>query len=295
MEDRGKLEMFPNKTRIFVYEKCGERGRIPVFTTQGGGDVEILHHALPDALDPATGKEARRDECTAYLAHVVHHYQTGFSDFTLFLHGDPGDHTPWGLLNLVLRALAQGTLRDVPFIHLGTPRLVHTSNPCQTGLFEMAMARPQNGPLSTYCCSQFGVSRDRMLSRQYEEFTRMYHLVDGTFPDVCERIGPSFERYAGARLSHCFFFEFMWHVVFGEGEELPLRADDIRLPVFLRLKDNEAIMPSTWKSYLENWVGGRASFERQGHERWWNSLVEAPSLDDRTQVNYGDEQPPRIR
>ena len=50
-----------------------------------------------------------------------------------------------------------------------------------------------------------------------------------------ERIGPSYEKYAGQRLSHCFFLEFMWHVVFGQDDELPSRADDINLPVSLRL------------------------------------------------------------
>ena len=51
-----------------------------------------------------------------------------------------------------------------------------------------------------------------------------------------ERIGPSYEKYAGQRLSHCFFLEFMWHVVFGQDDELPSRADDTTLPVSLRLQ-----------------------------------------------------------
>lgn len=33
-----------------------------------------------------------------------------------------------------------------------------------------------------------------------------------------------------------FFLEFMWHVVFGQDDELPSRADDVTLPLPLRLR-----------------------------------------------------------
>ena len=36
----------------------------------------------------------------------------------------------------------------------------------------------------------------------------------------------------------------MWHVVFGEDDTLPSRADDTKLPLPLRLKDNEERPPS---------------------------------------------------
>uniref|UniRef100_A0A7S2VFW7 Uncharacterized protein n=1 Tax=Zooxanthella nutricula TaxID=1333877 RepID=A0A7S2VFW7_9DINO len=153
------------------------------------------------------------------------------------------------------------------------------------------MGRKQRGPLSTYCCSQFAVSRDRILSRPREDYLRMLQLVDGSIPDMCIRIGPAFEQYKGARLSHCYFFEFMWHVVFGEGEDLPLRADDARLPVAFRLKDNEDLLPSTWRSYLAPFMGGHASFHRQGHDRWLLQLLSAAPVEERQQMNYGDEQP----
>eukprot|EP00405_Crypthecodinium_cohnii_P064324 CAMPEP_0195038978 /NCGR_PEP_ID=MMETSP0326_2-20130528/78735_1 /TAXON_ID=2866 ORGANISM="Crypthecodinium cohnii, Strain Seligo" /NCGR_SAMPLE_ID=MMETSP0326_2 /ASSEMBLY_ACC=CAM_ASM_000348 /LENGTH=114 /DNA_ID=CAMNT_0040065639 /DNA_START=54 /DNA_END=395 /DNA_ORIENTATION=- len=114
----------------------------------------------------------------------------------------------------------------------------------------------------------------------------MLQLVDGSIPDLCERIGPAYEKYVGARLSHCYFFEFMWHSVFGEDEELPLRADDRRLPVSLRLKDNEESMPSTWKSYLSPYVGGQFSFSRQGHDQWFAQLLDAPSAGRAHQANF---------
>lgn len=285
LTDHSKLEVLPERTRIFVYEKCGEA---PNFTAKLAKRVTIIHSSLEDAVDPQTGRAARRDECTAYLAHVVQNYNEGLADMTLFLHGDPSDHTPWGLLALVLRGLALGTLRGIGFMHLGAPRLVHTANPCQAGLFEAAMGRPQKGPLSTYCCSQFAVARERILERPLSDYIRMLRLVDGSIPDLCERVGPAYELYRGQRLSHCYFFEFMWHVIFGEGEELPLRADDVRLPVALRLKDNEESLPELWRSYLSPFVSGKLAFQRQGHERWLQQLLTASQVEGRVQVNYGD-------
>lgn len=78
----------------------------------------------------AIGLAARRDECTAYLSHVVTNFDR-LADLNLFLHGDPQDHTPFGLLNLVMRGIALGTLSEMDFLHLGSPRLVATYNPCQ--------------------------------------------------------------------------------------------------------------------------------------------------------------------
>lgn len=289
--DRSKLEMLPERTRIFIYEKCGDSEAAAAnLTALLGGRVQVIRAVLEDAVDPSTGRAARRDECTAYLTHVARQYTLPMSDVILFLHGDPSDHTPLGLLNIVLRGIALGTLGDVDFLHLGAPRMVSTANPCQAGLFEAAFGRPlkPERPLSTYCCSQFLVSKRRISMRSRSEYLGMLRLVDGSVPDVCERIGPSYERYAGARLSHCFFLEFMWHVVFGEEEELPLRGDDARLPPALRLKDNEESMPSVWGSYLGTYIAGQATFEQQGHIPWLAQIRQHVDIGPRLQVNFGD-------
>lgn len=286
-----ELEFIPERTRIFIYEKCGgQGGEAANLTALLPPHVKVFSYMLEDAVDPTTGKEARRDECTAYLSHVVNEYAHGseMGEMTLFLHGDPGDHTPFGLLNVVLRGFALGTMSTIDFLHLGSPRLVSTFNPCQSGLFELAIGRPLRRSLSTYCCSQFAVSKRRIQARPLAEYERMLSLVDGTVPDACERIGPSYERYAGQRLSHCFFLEFMWHVVFGEDEALPLRGDDQRLPPALRLKDNEERLPDMWRTYIGAYAGGRASFEQQGHERWLGQLLHSPGAGRAVQVNYGD-------
>jgi hypothetical protein len=44
-----------------------------------------------------------------------------------------------------------------------------------------------------------------------------------------------------------FFLEFMWHVVFGQDDELPSRADDVTLPVSLRLSLGDG---------ARRWLGG---------------------------------------
>eukprot|EP00929_Paragymnodinium_shiwhaense_P087074 TRINITY_DN47380_c0_g1_i2.p1 TRINITY_DN47380_c0_g1~~TRINITY_DN47380_c0_g1_i2.p1 ORF type:complete len:479 (-),score=75.61 TRINITY_DN47380_c0_g1_i2:84-1520(-) len=291
--DRSKLEVLPPKTRLFVYEKCGGSSAgdlVHIVEPQ----VQIINIGLEDAVDPRTGLFARRDECTAYLAHVARQYYDdqqgggGLADMTLFLHGDPGDHTPMGLLNLLLRGLASGAMADIEFVHLGSPRMVYAANPCQDEIFEAAIGRPKKKPILTYCCSQFGVSRERILSRPYTDYVRMFQLVDGSTPDLCQRIGPSYEKYEGARLSHCFFFEYFWHVVFGEEEELPLRADSKGLPPALRLKDNEEDLPSIWHSYLGMYYGGQATFAKQGHEQWLRQITTPSGIAGPTQVNYGD-------
>ncbi|CAK0793021.1 unnamed protein product [Prorocentrum cordatum] len=298
LADRAAIEMLPRHTRVFLYEKCGMSKQailhFAMLTELLQGQATVIQKQLDDAVDPRTGLPSRRDECTAYLTHVVEHYDDPWlADVTLFLHGDPSDHTPMGLLNVLLRGLALGTLRSVEFLHLGAPRMVHTSNLCQEGIFEMAMRRKPRLPLSTYCCAQFAVARARLRARPREEYERMLRIVDGTVADGCTRIGPAYERYEGQRLSHCYFFEFMWHVVFGEPEDLPLRADDAGLPVVFRLKDNEDALPSTWGSYMAPYVGGQATFGRHGHELWLQGIRDAPGIGAGKQMHFGDMVPKR--
>ena len=61
----------------------------------------------------------------------------------------PQDHTPFGLLNLVMRGMALGTLSELDFLHLGSPRLVATYNPCQVG----NMTSPKVHPVRTISTS----------------------------------------------------------------------------------------------------------------------------------------------
>eukprot|EP00438_Fugacium_kawagutii_P016593 Skav236132 [mRNA] locus=scaffold3100:96057:108602:- [translate_table: standard] len=148
------------------------------------GQVQLVFTVLDDPADPATGQAARRDECMAYLSHTVSHYDD-LAQATLFLHGDPSDHTPFGLLNLVVRGLALGTFSQLDFVHLGSPRMVATYNPCQDDIYQRAFDREPQHRLFTYCCSQFLVSQRRIRARPLTDYVRMLQLVDGTVPDQC--------------------------------------------------------------------------------------------------------------
>ncbi len=278
-------------TRLFVYEKCGDRGRqspaqVPVdgFEVFADGRTVPIRHgvasegaknnaigivkfrdvfvsAIEDADDLQTGKGARRDECTAYASHVRSAKLGAFeaADYTLFVHGDPLKHWKqfeWSYLNLIFRALAIGRLesdyfvrksehakeekqkkdgtaakevaaqpwlsdRSVRFLHLSTPRLVAVKNPCQDHVYEYVMGRrlehdSTTSPalLNTYCCAQFLVSKSAIDAIPLDRVERLNRIVDGSIPDLCNRVGPSFEKYAGERLvldllffekSRCFF------------------------------------------------------------------------------------------
>lgn len=178
------------------------------------------------------------------------------ADYTLFVHGDGVKHWPQfkhGYLNLILASLAVGRL-TASFLHLSTPRLVAVRTPCQDHVFEYVMARKREGLLSTYCCAQFLISRETLEAIPPARIERLNQIVDGSIPDLCERIGPSYESYAGERLAYCYSLEFMWHsILTPDGntthagrEEEPLRSENPQIPFFLRWKDSESVMPE-WK------------------------------------------------
>lgn len=85
--------------------------------------------------------------------------------------------------------------------------------------------------IGAYCCSQFVVARDVIERRSRQFFSRMYSAVDGTWEDSCWK--------GVKRSSHCYVFEYIWHIVFAEPHYLPERHLDRRLPILLRLKDGD--------------------------------------------------------
>ncbi|KAF4740134.1 hypothetical protein FOZ63_003567, partial [Perkinsus olseni] len=79
-------------------------------------------------------------------------------------------------------------------------------------------------------------------------------MVDGSIPDLCVA------EAKPKRSSHCYVFEFLWHVVFGEPRQLPLRPDDKRLPTALRANMLAIIASSNLagSSRFASMVDGRA-------------------------------------
>lgn len=235
----------PPEGRFFLYEKCNSSE--PVLP---GLRFPLIREVISDRNDRLSNLPARRDECNGYAAHLSHTSEPDFRvpDYTVFLHGEPADHWnqfTFDYFRLVLRAMSLGRFVDVPFLHLSSPRLVAVKNPCLDYVFEFLFGRPAKSLLLTYCCSQFVVSRER-LKQAWTVLPKLRQLVDGSVPDLCDRVGPSYEQYPGQRLSYCFSIEFIWHAIFGENENQPLRSDDARIPLFLRWKDNEESLPK-WR------------------------------------------------
>merc|ERR1719473_2401902 len=123
--------VWPDGTRLFIYEKCGQEAE--------GQDAmrEVFSHVeVTDLPDPP---DLRRDECAAYLAHIINRYdgedtETGFANFTVFLQSDASDHLKPSFLEVALRSIGAGGY-DVPFLHLNTPRLVTMTSRCKMAAY----------------------------------------------------------------------------------------------------------------------------------------------------------------
>jgi len=213
--------------QLFVYEKCSKqlenldalRGRFQ--------RVDIV---------PVEDGDVRRDECSGYLRHLVDHYEDP-PDFVMFFQADAADHMQWGYLSLVMRALERHALQT-EFVHLNHPRLVASLSPCRAKVFEQVFDRPPRQMLGSYCCAQFLVSRSRWLANPLERYQRMNDMLFGESPPECHDIP--------GHSTHCLMFEVYWHVLFGEPDNLPERAENPGLPLMLRTRDleNESYLPA---------------------------------------------------
>merc|ERR1719468_64783 len=100
-------------------------------------------------------------------------------------------------------------------------------------------------PLGPHCCAQHVIRDDHIRQRPLSFYQRMLSMVDGSMGgrDLCtsQRV---------TRSTHCYGFEFMWHRVFGEDFDPPLRQDDVRLPLPLRLKFGNEFAKTTWKDIV---------------------------------------------
>merc|ERR1712107_193142 len=85
-----------------------------------------------------------------------------------------------------------------------------------------------NGSISTYCCSHFVISRDRIDAHPVQFYEHLVRLVSEA----------PYARVQGGSCTigkkPCYVMEFLWHRVFGESDELPLRAEQASLPLALR-------------------------------------------------------------
>merc|ERR1712129_260531 len=177
-------------------------------------------HAL-QALEDAAGSNG---ECAArgVLEHLVKHREAPPA-FTVFLSANAPEEQESRLLSIVAQSLARRTL-DVAFLPLGFKRRPPArSSDCERGVWRGVFGQ---GVPQGYLGARFLVSGARLLERPAEY---VHHLVDmlDTPPGECK----------GDTAAVSQAFAPAWHTVFSEDPQHPLRADDARLPMFLRFED----------------------------------------------------------
>ncbi|CAE8721484.1 unnamed protein product [Polarella glacialis] len=231
------LPITPAGTALTFYEKCGEQPQLPGSVRSHFGPIQIK-----PCRDPVGG--ARGDECLGYLAHLVPNYGN-LATFTVFLQADPHEHLHFAYLHIALKMIARGTYA-VPYLALNGARHVRSYTPCLNAVHEAIFGKPMADAVGPYCCAQFIVQNARVRERPLAFYENMLRLVDGSMDyDLC----------AGGKVTrstHCYGMEFTWHLVFGEDYEEPLRQDDQRLPMPLRLKWGTEFVRTDWNDVVLN-------------------------------------------
>lgn len=225
--------IFPEDTRIYVYEKCGQVDARKQLAGLPHVESFIMNLGESNAHGFMTG------ECTAYLEHVI--TQTDLANFTIFMHDDGPRHIRVSLLGLVLQGMSSGAYQT-PFFHLSHERYPAFHTPCHRDVYKRVFNEELSGLVSTYCCSHFVVSRERISAHSRGFYQRIATLVSEA-PYVTSRGG---QCNFGSK--PCYVMEFLWHRVFGEEDELPRRAEQISLPLALRYEGGRATqLPSPLK------------------------------------------------
>ena len=236
--------------RLFVYEKCHSQQQI------GQVDDMFLEVFFIDRADPSFVQ--RGDECSQYLTHIVYQYNQ-LADYTIFIHSDPGEHTHFPFMKYILQSMQLKTFNQ-GFMHLNGPRHVRTITPCIQQIGEVIFGYKIQEQVGPYCCQQFLVARPKIHERDQLFYERMLMMVNGSMPyDLCT-------TSTVQRSTHCYGMEFLWHMVWGEQADPPLRQDDPNLPTAFRLK-----------------------FQTEHDKNEWNDVVLSPNVPKKivTQQEFG--------
>ena len=125
-------------------------------------------------------------ECTAYLAYILERYsQNDWPDYVAFLHDDAPRHIRPAFLNIAMQAIQRRTY-DVGFLHLTHERYAATITPCFRTVYKMVFSEELgNRLLSSYCCSNFLVSKNRILGQTEEFYQRLSDLIfEGRYTNI---------------------------------------------------------------------------------------------------------------
>ncbi|CAK9087907.1 Calcium-dependent protein kinase 2, partial [Durusdinium trenchii] len=141
LRDEWTPEVAGVTVRLVIYEKCDPLDNEVKPVALDGQQLlaQLLHIG---AIHPGSTiialKEPEGFEHVAYV-HYCMSKNWRDSDFVIFLHGFPFDHTNEGMLDDVLRSMVQGTY-GVPFVHLNINRLPRIAvEPCLQVLIRPAL------------------------------------------------------------------------------------------------------------------------------------------------------------
>merc|ERR1712070_148451 len=164
-EDLQWLQTFRD-FRIFVYQKCDA----PVLPSLPCASVVQLPNLAMESL--------------AYASHMVRLYDD-FAEHTIFIQGSPFEHAPRALLEDVVSSLRLNRFTS-PFLHLNSRRFLSGNSICLQDLYQRLFdAASAPVAFGSYCCSQFVVRRDRLLSRPRAIYEKVIAYLLGELPLLC--------------------------------------------------------------------------------------------------------------
>ena len=199
-------------TAIHLYETCE--------TSDDFSELEAK--LIGNFVRTRVDESGANSNCPAQtlLRHLMRYGDSSLSlpKFLLFLPSSPSESEEH-FYNLVLKSISSRTL-SVDFMSLGSSRSRPISlSACQKSLIQAGVLDIQNYPLG-YEGPRFLISTARLL----ESLPRLLSLLQA-FQEPPAGCNPEQLETAVAD---------WWHIVFGEQEQLPIRADDRRLPIFAR-------------------------------------------------------------
>lgn len=205
---------------VHLYETCG--------ADQGTQELQELQAAAFGHVKRETvvfGGTSASSDCTT---HLVLKHLLGYGNdvktlpkFLLFLPSAAPLEAEEPLYKVVFKSITSRTL-DVDFMALGLTRSPPISlNACQKDLIQSQVLNIQNYPLG-YEGPRFLVSSQRL--RDSNQVRSLISTFEQPPPHcTLEQLEIAVANW--------------WHIVFGEAAQLPIRADDDRLPMFVRVSD----------------------------------------------------------
>lgn len=236
-----------SRIRLFIMEKCAHKATPEQRTDRYAELTNVVRDLVSSIHIEIVEEELRADDCTAYLQYISSHYED-LPDFMFFIHPDIEEHAMMSLVDRVIKAALNGVLRpdDLPFMYLSHNHLDLT--PERNDLWETYAAGklwkrifgsslfPHRSFIQGYCCSQFVVTRDRVLLRSrkfYSEALKIFQSAQ-SYSDLSP-FNVVTPRYDLICRNPCQLNMPWWHVYFGEDVGYKKTSQQAAVPLFIRL------------------------------------------------------------